>query len=488
MLPFQTIITLNRGCRVPLSQQVAQAIILQIQKGLLPPGTRLPGTRSLSAALEVHRKTVVAAFDELLMQGWIESEPARGTFVSRELPEGRPDPLGGGGSPAAAAQRTGYALHRRPHLQTPVYVGRGELSFTDGTPDERLAPVEALGRNYRSILQRGTSRSLLTYGDTRGNPWLRAELSAYLNQTRGLQTTADNILITRGSQMGIYLSAQVLVQPGDVVVVGETNYWVADASFTQAGARLVRVPVDEHGVVVEAIEEVCRRGPVRAVYVTPHHHHPTTVTLRADRRIRLLQLAEAYRFAVIEDDYDYDFRYQGSPILPLASADTRGMVVYIGSLSKALAPAIRVGYVAAPVELIEELGRLRRIIDRQGDPVLEQAVAELFREGEISRHLKKALKAYHQRRDHCCALLREKLGHVVQFRVPDGGMALWARFDPAVALPAVAEKARRKGLYLSDGRVYDPGQRGLNATRLGFAAMNLSETEKAIEVLSAALG
>jgi GntR family transcriptional regulator/MocR family aminotransferase len=487
MLPFQTIIALNRGCRVPLSQQIANAVIIHIRKGVLPPGTRLPGTRSLSVALDVHRKTVVAAFDELLIQGWIESVPARGTFVSRELPEGRPDPLGGT-PPAGPAERTGYPLHRQPHLQTPVYVNRGELSFTDGTPDERLAPTEALGRNYRSILQRGTARGLLTYGDPRGNPWLRAELSAYLNGTRGLQTTADNILITRGSQMGIYLSAQVLVRPGDTVVVGETNYWVADAGFTQAGARLVRVPVDEHGVVVEAIEEECRRGPVRAVYVTPHHHHPTTVTLRADRRILLLQLAEAYRFAVVEDDYDYDFRYQGSPILPLASADAQGMVVYIGSLSKALAPAIRVGYVAAPVALIEELGRLRRIIDRQGDPVLEQAVAELFREGEISRHLKKALKAYHQRRDHCCALLREKLGHAVQFRVPDGGMALWARFDPAVSLAAVAEKARRKGLYLSDGRIYDPGGRGLNATRLGFAAMNLSEAERAIEVLSAALG
>ncbi len=487
MLPFQTIIALNRSCRVPLCQQIANAVIIHIRKGVLQPGTRLPGTRSLSVALDVHRKTVVAAFDELLAQGWIESLPARGTFVSRELPEGRPDPLGGG-TPAAPAVGTGYSLHRQPHLQVPVYVGRGELSFTDGTPDERLAPVEALGRNYRSILQRGTVRSLLTYGDPRGNPWLRAELSAYLNQTRGLQTGADNILITRGSQMAIYLTTQVLVRPGDVVVVGETNYWVADAGFTQAGARLVRVPVDEHGVVVEAIEEVCRRGPVRAVYLTPHHHHPTTVTLRADRRIRLLQLAETYRFAVIEDDYDYDFRYQGSPILPLASADTGGMVVYIGSLSKALAPAIRVGYVAGPVELIEELGRLRRIIDRQGDPVLEQAVAELFREGEISRHLKKALKAYHQRRDLCCALLREKLGHAVQFRVPDGGMALWARFDPAVSLTAVAEKARRKGLYLSDGRIYDPGGRGLNATRLGFAALQPGETERAIEVLCAALG
>jgi GntR family transcriptional regulator/MocR family aminotransferase len=164
------------------------------------------------------------------------------------------------------------------------------------------------------------------------------------------------------------------------------------------------------------------------------------------------------------------------------------MVVYIGSLSKAIAPAIRVGYVAGPAELIDELARLRRIVDRQGDPVLEQAVAELFREGEINRHLKKALKAYHQRRDHCCALLQEKLGHVIGFRVPDGGMALWARFDPAVSLPDVAEKALRKGLYLSNGRIYDPENRNPNATRMGFAAMSLSETEKAIEVLASVLG
>jgi GntR family transcriptional regulator/MocR family aminotransferase len=164
------------------------------------------------------------------------------------------------------------------------------------------------------------------------------------------------------------------------------------------------------------------------------------------------------------------------------------MVVYIGSLSKALAPAIRVGYVAGPVELIEELGRLRRIIDRQGDPVLEQAVAELFREGEISRHLKKALKAYHQRRDHCCALLREKLGHAVQFRVPDGGMALWARFDPAVSLAGRGgEGPAERAVPVRRPHLRSRGQ-GLNATRLGFAAMNRSETERAIEVLSAALG
>jgi GntR family transcriptional regulator/MocR family aminotransferase len=487
MLPFQTLIPLQRNCPVPLHLQIANGLIIHIKKGVLAPGSRLPGTRSLSELLNVHRKTAVAAFDELTAQGWIETVPSRGAFVTCHLTESSPSPLTGAGKQPLPAVQPGYHVHKNVHLHIPVYLNRGELAFNDGTPDVRLAPIEALSRNYRSILRRSTSRSLLTYGDPRGNPWLRAELSAYLNQTRGLQTTPDNILITRGSQMGLYLVSQVLIAPADVVVVGETNYWVADAGFRQAGAELLRVPVDGHGIVVDEIEEICRTRLVRAVFVTPHHHHPTTVTLRADRRVRLLQLAVKYGFAIVEDDYDYDFHYQSSPIMPLASADAHGMVVYVGSLSKAIAPAIRVGYVAGPAELINELGYLRRIIDRQGDPVLEQAVAELFREGEIRRHMKKALKAYHQRRDHLCGLLRARLPHAVEFRVPDGGMALWARFDPSLPLAVLSEKAARKGLYLSSGSIYDPTGKGPNATRMGFAAMNPEELERATAVLTAVL-
>jgi GntR family transcriptional regulator/MocR family aminotransferase len=321
MLPFQTIIALNRGCRVPLSQQIANAVIIHIRKGVLPPGTRLPGTRSLSVALDVHRKTVVAAFTELLTQGWLEAVPARGTFVSKQLPEGRPDSLVRRWFRRGRRRAYGLPPAPPPAFANPVYVNRGELSFTDGTPDERLAPTEALGRNYRSILRRGTSRSLLTYGDPRGNPWLRAELSAYLNGTRGLQTGSRQHPRDAGQPDGHlpgYAGARAARRPGGG---GRIELLGGRCGLYAGRARLVRVPVDEHGVVVEAIEEVCRRGPVRAVYLTPHHHHPTTVTLRADRRIRLLQLAETYRFAVVEDDYDYDFRYQGSPILPLASAD-----------------------------------------------------------------------------------------------------------------------------------------------------------------------
>jgi Transcriptional regulators containing a DNA-binding HTH domain and an aminotransferase domain (MocR family) and their eukaryotic orthologs len=152
------------------------------------------------------------------------------------------------------------------------------------------------------------------------------------------------------------------------------------------------------------------------MYVTSHHHFPTTVTLTASRRIKLLQLAEQYGFIIIEDDYDYDFHYHSSPILPLVSADTKGMVIYIGTLSKNISPAIRTGYIMAPKNLIDELCRLRQIVDTQGDPVLELMLVELFRDGVIKRHMKKVLHQYRDRRDFMCSMLQERLGDVIELQ------------------------------------------------------------------------
>src|SRR6476660_9289967 len=225
-------------------------------------------------------------------------------------------------------------------------------------------------------------------------------------------------MITRGSQMGLFLLSLVLFSRGDNILVGDTNYYYADRVFMNAGAKLVRIRVDESGIDVEAIEKVCKRKKIKAIYITSHHHYPTTVTLSAARRIKLLSLAEQYGFLIIEDDYDYDFHYQSSPILPLVSADTKGMVVYIGTLSKTIAPAIRTGYIIAPTNLILELCRVRQLMDTQGDPIMELALAEMFDEGSIKRHMRKALNEYHRRRDFLCSYLKEKLSGVIEFKVP----------------------------------------------------------------------
>ncbi len=494
MLPFKSFLTVDKTSPTPVFVQISDQLGQLIRAGTLSAGQRLPGTRQLADLLGVNRQTIVAAYDEATAQGWLESRAGSGTFVASHIAEPKPQELPTDGNKTAtlARQQPGYAFESRPFLARPVLTNTGGLRLDDGFPDIRLAPMDELSRAYRSYFRWGNPQQHFGYGDPKGHPLLREQLAQHLNETRGLNTTPDNLLITRGSIMGLYLTCQTLLRPGDVVVTGETGWAGASMNATQAGATLLTVPVDNQGFDVDALAEICQKIRVRLVIVTPHHHYPTTVTLRADRRVRLLQLAEQYGFAILEDDYDYDFHYLSRPILPLASADRNGMVVYVGSLTKSVAPAFRVGYVVAPVALIDELARLRRIIDRQGDQMLEFAIGQLFKSGDMSRHFRKALRTYHARRDHFCDLLTTQLPDIVQFTKPDGGLAVWATFAPALDMTDVAERASRAGLYLSSGLVHNPPGQPLhqttrNGTRLGFASSTESELAQAVAVLRGAI-
>lgn len=485
MLPFSTLLSIDKTAKTPIFLQIASGLTENIRRGIIQAGAQLPGTRTMAEALGLHRKTVVAAYDELLAQGWLETQNSRGTFVSQKLPEIKPIPLKKRIESTPAITKAGFPFKADPLLQLPLVKSSNALSFNDGFPDVRIAPWDALSRAYRTALRQGFRKNLLFYGETTGEPSLRQAMTDYLRESRGLPIDLDNVLITRGTMMAIHLAVQCIVQPGEVVVVGKVSYTSCNLIIRQSGANLVTVPVDEHGIDVEAIEELCQKTPVRMVYVTPHHQHPTTVIMPAERRVRLLQLAKKYSFCILEDDYDYDFHYNSNPILPLAAADTNQNVVYVGSLSKVFSPALRIGYVVAPKEVIEAMANLRRIIDRQGDNLLESAVAVLFRDGEMRRHLKKAQKIYHYRRDLFCEMLKTELGNVLEFSKPTGGLAVWARFDPAFPLSKIAQKSRENGLWISDGLHYGPG---LNATRLGFAAVNEEEIERGMGILKGVFG
>lgn len=483
-----TLLTIDRASATPVFLQLSDQLARHIQAGTLVAGQRLPGSRQLAAQLGLHRQTVVAAYEEGLAQGWLMSRAGSGTFVAGPIDRHRPQGLGPMLPRPDPARQPGYVLTTRPHLTRPVLSSPGGLRLDDGFPDVRLAPVDALSRAYRSYFRWGNPQHHFGYGDTKGHPLLREQLARHLNETRGLRATAEQVLITRGSIMGMHLSCQVLLRPGDGVVVGDTHWAGATMNARQAGATVVSIPVDQHGLDVAALAEYCAHSPVRLVCVTPHHHYPTTVTLRPDRRLQLLQLAEQYGFAILEDDYDYDFHYLSRPILPLASADRAGMVVYVGSLTKSIAPAFRIGYVVGPADLIDELARLRRIIDRQGDPMLEFAVAQLLKSGDLARHFRKALRTYAARRDQFCTLLGAALPSVVEFQKPAGGLAVWAMFDPALDMEALAERAGRAGLFMASGIGHNPPGQRLNGTRLGFASSNEAELEQAVAILRRSVG
>jgi len=467
--------------------QLANQMIQLIKNQTLAPNTKLPGSRTLAEQLNVHRKTIVACYDELLLQGWVESIPQKGTFVRRNLPlldlQKLDDPVA-----FDMKKHVGFTFYKTSGLQArdPERDDRF-IYLNDGISDGRLTPVDEIARTYRRICTKRNVFKHLSYGSMYGNKVLRDVLVDYLNETRGLHISKKNVLITRGSQMGIWLSSQLLLQKGDLIVVGTTNYKSADTTFLNQQADLERVSVDENGIVTDEIENLCKRQQIKAVYVTSHHHHPTTVTLSAKRRIHLLNLAKEYNFAIIEDDYDYDFNYNHAPILPLASHDTGGNVVYIGSVCKTVAPVFRIGYLIASKEFVDESSKLRGIVDRQGDALLELTFADFIKSGDLDRHIRKVMKIYKQRRDLFCKLLKDELGDFFRFEIPKGGMAVWAKLDAKYSWEDLSPIARSHQLEIGDWKRYDIANTKHNCIRIGFASYNEAEIYELINRLKLAI-
>jgi GntR family transcriptional regulator/MocR family aminotransferase len=268
--------------------------------------------------------------------------------------------------------------------------------------------------------------------------------------------------------------------------LGHEGYRPAWEAFRLAGAEIVAVPVNDHGLDVHALARLISRRPIRAVYVTPHHQFPTTVTLAGPRRLQLLDLAARARFAVIEDDYDHEFHYTGKPVLPLASHDRAGVVAYVGTLSKVLAPGLRLGFVAAPPDLIEQLVAYRSFVDLQGDHVLESAIADLLEEGLIQRHVRKMRRVYRARLDALAGALRRQLGNLLSFKTPSGGTAIWVRIRPGHVMANWTRAARDRGVLFDAGPAFTLRGRPVAGARLGFAGLTEEELERAVRALAAA--
>lgn len=464
--PWTIKIQLEKDSKKAIYLQIADHIIDMIKSGTLKSGDVLQGSRLLAHDLGVNRNTVIKALDILISEGWLYSEERKGLFVSANLPTNKRDEI-------------------RKGIQQEIPADRGKevIIFDSGLPDTQIAPMRELVSAYRQIFNRKSRINPMLNRSEFGALRFRESVSRMLNQTRGMRTDYSQICITRGSQMALFLIAHALLNKGDLILVENPGYAPVWETFRHAGAELMPIAVDEKGINVEDIERVASAQQIKAVYITPHHQYPTTVIMSLDRRLRLIELSNRYGFTIIEDDYDCDFHFGIRPIAPLSSLDGANNTIYIGTFSKMISESLRVGYLVANDGIIQKVGNLRRIIDLQGDNIMEQAILELIESGVIKKHIRKASKYYLNKRNYFAALIDKYLSDKVTYKEPEGGLAFWLKLKNKQDINKLNQALQLRGVSIIPWTNYSFYSE-IDGIRLGYASLSESQLERGIQILS----
>lgn len=468
-----SIISLNPTSSTPLYRQLYNDLRQAILHGQLTAGTRLPSTRGLAAELSVSRNTVVNAYEQLIAEGYLEGQTGSGTRVTRHLPE---DML----TVSATTVEVGVeetsdevTLSQRGSriAQTPVSQTRrmSVRAFRAGLPALDAFPKKLWSRLV-ARRTRALSHDLMAYGDSAGYPPLREAIAAYLGAARGVRCRPEQVIVVSGAQQAIDLAARLLLDPGEAVWVEEPGYLGAKGALTAAGARLIPVPVDSDGLKVET---GMNQAPyARLAYISPSHQYPLGVTMSLARRLALLRWAAQANAWILEDDYDSEYRYSGRPLASLQGLDTTGRVVYIGTFSKVLFPALRLGYLVVPPHLVEAFVAGRALMDR-ASPALEQAVlTDFITEGHFARHIRRMRTLYAERQATLVEAATERLADLLEIDAAEAGLHLVGWLPKSVDDEFISQQLAKHGietLSLSSFAAA-PLQRG--GLVLGYAAFD----------------
>ncbi|RON18698.1 MocR-like pyridoxine biosynthesis transcription factor PdxR [Pseudomonas frederiksbergensis] len=488
--------------RQGLSRQLYQALRVRVLDGRLASGTRLPASRDLAAALSISRNSVVRAYDQLYAEGFIEGRVGDGTYVA-QLPQAPAS-----GKKLSTKVSTGFSTGLPTALSTnwldlPVVssskvihsgaLGRVEnnhlalppsgppRAFRVGVPAFDLFPFEVWAK-LNAAFWRNPDLEQLCYGDPAGDTRLRGLIAAYLRSSRGMQCSAEQIVITSGAQQGISLCAQLLVEPGDGVGIENPGYRAAGHAFAVAGARLHGVAVDSEGIDCTVLAAL---SDCRLAYVTPSHQYPTGVVMSLARRLELLAWAERTQGWIVEDDYDGEYRYSGAPLAPLAALDRQGRVLYVGTFGKVAFPALRLGYLVLPPGLVEAFSQ-RRAVDVRHSEVSTQAVmAEFMAAGHFQRHIRRMRRAALSRRNVLLNGWPVDIPGVGKLPSVAAGLHLTVRVDSVARERELIEQAASVGVeinglssyWLPDTTLPEDQRAGLV---LGFAAVPETAIESAL--------
>lgn len=484
-------ITLVSDSETPLHQQLYEQMRGMILAGKLSPGQRLPSTRLLADSLGLARATVSDSYDRLSSEGYIHTVPCSGTFVSESLPEhllsSAPVELVPGAVPSTDGTSR-LSAYGRALLSADTSFQRNykEINFGYGPPDLELFPLDQWRRLLLSYCRTPDVKVFGYSIEYEGYSGLREAIASYLSRSRAVQCSAEQVVIVSGSQQALDLVARILIDRGDYVAMENPGYYPMRQCCLAQGANILPVPIDEQGMMVSELPP--DPSPrLKLLYVTPSHQYPTGTVLPLSRRLELLAWAAANQIMILEDDYDSEFRYGGRPLPSLQGIDKSECVIYTGTFSKILFPALRIGYVVLPERLAKILSKAKVLNDRQ-QPLLEQfALTDFINEGHLERHIRKMRMVYERRRNTTMEALKNAFGDRVALLGENSGMSLLVRFNTGLSDEEVARRAASHNVGIINAQScyyegYEPGE-----FIFGYADLNEEKIREGIRRLYEAL-
>ncbi len=478
-MSITTRVTIARGSDVPLYRQLRQALEHEIATGALDPELPLPSSRELARELGLSRNTVNAAYSELEAEGFVEAKSRQGLFVNSEMVAAASSVAAVAGDPPVDWSRH---VNSRPDEAIPEIEKVRDwhqypYPFVGGQVDVSSFPRLAWARALRHALEPPHLHHSLRDGIDEDDPELLAMLCRHVLPGRGIEVDPSHVLVTLGSQQGLDLLAHTLVRPGAVVAVEDPGYPDMRHIMSRAGAQLRYLPVDESGVLPPP-----DLAGVSLLGLTPSHHSPTNVTLSVARRRVLLAMAELHDSLVVEDDYDSEFRYKGSPSPALRAMPSNERVIYLGTFSKFLAPGLRLGYLVAAPELVGELRNQRRYRVRHASGHTQRAMALMIASGQYQRTVRRRRTQLSRRWETLRAALDRHLPW--SYAVPPGGTSIWVTAPPEVDCVELAVRALSRGVVVERGDIYfSRPEEHRNHLRLGFAALPEERIEPGVAIL-----
>lgn len=484
-------IPIDRQNTTPIYKQIIQFIREEIQCGALLAETRLPSTRSLAESLGVNRITVTNAYAELEAEGLIYGKTGSGYYVVDLMPAQIRRAM----SPATS---TDWPLWQQSLLSrgwTPVMNETDQLaktiqspdliSFSQGISDFRLIPADDIRKAIQTVLRRD-GVDAMGYGDRAGYPPLRETISHIL-ASQGVPTQPDSILITSGSQQAVALVAHLLLRPGDVVLVESPSYIGVIDLFRSMDIRLLGIPIDEHGMRMDALEEALRTSHPKLIYTIPTFNNPTGVCLSGQRRRQLIALADRYNTPILEDDFAGDLRYDGRAQPALKALDPGGRVIYISTFSKMLAPGLRLGFLAADGPVYERLVAYKRANDLATSNLIQRALEAYITVGRYQAHLRRACQVYGGRRDVMLSALSEHMPAEANWIKPQGGLFVWFKLPDELSANELYPLAAEEKVTFAPGSFFYPGARHQPYMRLNFVANPAEVIEEGVRRLGRAV-